>query len=211
MTDGRSWYVRGGKRALDVTGASVGLVLLLPVFLAVALVIRVALGSPVLFRQVRAGRSGRPFMLMKFRSMLDRRGASGEMLPDADRLTTVGRMLRATSLDEIPQLWNVLIGDMSLVGPRPLLVEYLPRYTAWQARRHEVRPGITGLAQMNGRNSLEWERRFALDTYYVDHCALSMDLRILAGTVLAVLSCRGITQPGRATVDCFQGNGATHG
>lgn len=200
------WYRRVGKRAFDLAGASIAIVLLLPVSLGVSLVIRVSLGSPVLYRQRRPGLHGVPFVMMKFRSMADRYDTSGQLLPDVDRLTRVGRFLRACSLDEIPELWNVLRGEMSLVGPRPLLMQYLPLYTANQARRHEVRPGITGLAQVSGRNGLTWERRFDLDLKYVEHCSLALDLTILARTVWAVLSRRGIAQPGRATVDYFQGS-----
>lgn len=203
---GAGWYRRFGKRAFDLAGAGAALVLLVPVALWVALLIRVSLGSPVLFRQRRPGFGGAPFMLVKFRSMANRYDTAGQLLPDAERLTRAGRLLRACSLDEIPELWNVLRGEMSLVGPRPLLMQYLPLYTADQARRHEVRPGITGLAQVSGRNGLTWERRFALDLEYVEHCSLALDLTILARTLWAVLSRRGIAQPGRATVDYFQGS-----
>jgi lipopolysaccharide/colanic/teichoic acid biosynthesis glycosyltransferase len=151
-----------------------------------------------------------PFTLIKFRSMTDRYDTSGRLLPDAERVTALGRWLRASSLDEIPELWNVLTGEMSLVGPRPLLMKYLPLYTAQQARRHEVRPGITGLAQVSGRNGLSWPERFEQDLYYVEHCSLELDLRILARTILEVLARRGIAQPGRATVDEFQGT-TSHG
>jgi lipopolysaccharide/colanic/teichoic acid biosynthesis glycosyltransferase len=151
-----------------------------------------------------------PFTLMKFRSMADRYDSAGRLLPDAERLTAVGRWLRATSLDEIPELWHVLTGHMSLVGPRPLLMKYLPLYTPQQARRHDARPGITGLAQVNGRNGLNWEERFELDLEYVRHCSLGLDIRILARTAHAVLSGRGVAQPGRATVDDFQGT-MSHG
>jgi lipopolysaccharide/colanic/teichoic acid biosynthesis glycosyltransferase/glycosyltransferase involved in cell wall biosynthesis len=204
-------YPRGGKRALDMVAASVGLVLLLPLVASIALLIRLFLGSPVLFRQRRPGLHGKPFVLVKFRSMSNRRDATGHVLPDDQRLTTLGRFLRGTSLDEIPELWNVLVGDMSLVGPRPLLMEYLPLYTPLQASRHAVRPGITGLAQVKGRNGLPWERRFELDVEYVDHCSLALDAAILARTAAAVICQQGIRQPGRATVDYFQGNAARHG
>jgi sugar transferase EpsL len=159
----------------------------------------------VLFRQRRPGRHGVPFVLVKFRSMTDRYDRHGNCLPDGDRLTGFGRFLRATSLDELPELWNVLAGDMSLVGPRPLLMEYLPRYTARQAVRHQAKPGITGLAQVSGRNGLSWEKRFELDLYYVDHCSLSQDLKILARTVWQVVARRGISQPGQVTVEEFTG------
>jgi sugar transferase EpsL len=158
-----------------------------------------------LFRQRRPGRHGVPFVLVKFRSMTDRYDRHGNSLPDGDRLTRFGRFLRSTSLDELPELWNVLVGDMSLVGPRPLLMEYLPRYTARQAVRHQVKPGITGLAQVSGRNGLDWERRFELDLYYVAHCSLSADLKILARTLWQVVARRGISQPGHVTADKFMG------
>jgi lipopolysaccharide/colanic/teichoic acid biosynthesis glycosyltransferase/glycosyltransferase involved in cell wall biosynthesis len=207
----RGLFARGGKRVLDVVAASAGILLLLPLTACLALLIRLFLGSPVLFRQRRPGLHGEPFVLVKFRSMTNRRDASGQVLPDDQRLTTFGRFLRATSLDEIPELWNVLVGDMSLVGPRPLLMEYLPLYTPLQARRHAVRPGITGLAQVNGRNGLSWEKRFELDVEYVDRCSLVLDAAILARTAAAVIFQQGIRQPGRATVDYFQGNAARHG
>jgi sugar transferase EpsL len=164
-----------------------------------------ALGSPVLFRQQRPGRHGRPFILVKFRSMTDRYDRHGNSLPDSDRLSGFGRFLRATSLDELPELWNVLVGDMSLVGPRPLLMEYLPRYNARQSVRHQVKPGITGLAQVSGRNGLSWEKRFELDCYYVEHCSFSGDLRILARTFWQVVARRGISQPGQVTAEKFMG------
>jgi len=194
------------KRALDVVGAAVGLVVLSPLLLAIAIALRLAHGSPVLFRQPRPGRFGVPFELCKFRTMADRRGADGALLPDADRVTPLGRFLRRTSLDELPELLNVLKRDMSLVGPRPLLVEYLPRYTAEQARRHEVRPGITGWAQVNGRNAQTWGDRFALDVWYVDHASLRLDLEILGRTVSTVLRGEGISEGGHATKENFTGN-----
>ena len=181
------------------------LVLALPLLLLWALV-RYKLGSPVLFRQVRPGLHGRPFVMVKFRTMTDERGADGELLPDAQRLTTFGRFLRASSLDELPELWNVLRGEMSLVGPRPLLMEYLPLYSPEQARRHEVRPGITGWAQVNGRNAVSWEERFKLDVWYVDHCSLWLDLRTLWLTVRKVIVREGISAQGEATMPRFTGN-----
>ncbi len=181
------------------------LVLALPLLLLWGLV-RCKLGSPVLFRQVRPGLHGRPFMMVKFRTMTDERGADGELLPDAQRLTSFGRFLRATSLDELPELWNVLRGEMSLVGPRPLLMEYLPLYSPEQARRHEVRPGITGWAQVNGRNALSWEERFKLDIWYVDHRSLWLDLRILWLTVRKVIVREGISAQGEATMPKFTGS-----
>jgi sugar transferase EpsL len=198
----------GLKRGLDVVAATVGLVVLAPMLAVVALVIRWRLGSPVLFRQQRPGYRGRPFTLIKFRTMLDRSGPDGEPVPDQARLTALGRLLRSTSIDELPTLWNVIRGDMSLVGPRPLLIEYLPRYSAEQMRRHDVRPGITGWAQTNGRNAVSWEKKFELDVWYVDNRSLRLDLRILALTVGNVLRREGISQPGRATADPFQGHDA---
>lgn len=194
------------KRLFDLL-LSIGLLLALalPLLLLWALVRR-KLGSPVLFRQVRPGLHGRPFMMVKFRTMTDERGANGELLPDAQRLTAFGRFLRASSLDELPELWNVLRGEMSLVGPRPLLMEYLPLYSPEQARRHEVRPGITGWAQVNGRNALSWDERFKLDVWYVDHRSLWLDLRILWLTVRKVIVREGISAQGEATMPRFTGN-----
>ena len=200
-----AWYRGWGKRVFDVVGSGAAIVLLFPVAIVAAAFIRVSLGSPVVFRQRRPGLHGAPFVLLKFRSMADRRDAAGRSLPDAERLTAVGRSLRASSLDEIPQLLNVLAGDMSLVGPRPLLFEYLERYTPRQARRHDVRPGISGLAQVGGRNALSWEQKFELDVEYVERCSLSLDLRILALTVWQVLARHGISQPGHATANQFLG------
>lgn len=193
------------KRLFDLL-LSFGLLLALalPLLLLWALVRR-ELGSPVLFRQIRPGLQGRPFMMIKFRTMTDKCGADGELLPDAQRLTSFGRFLRATSLDELPELWNVLRGEMSLVGPRPLLMEYLPLYSPEQARRHEVRPGITGWAQVNGRNALSWEERFKLDVWYVDHRSLWLDLRILWLTVRKVIVREGISAQGEATMPRFTG------
>jgi lipopolysaccharide/colanic/teichoic acid biosynthesis glycosyltransferase len=194
------------KQCIDRLAAGVGLLCLAPVMAATALLIRVTMGGPVLFRQVRPGRGGRLFLLYKFRTMLDANGADGNPLPDGQRLTRTGRFLRATSLDELPQLWNVLRGDMSLVGPRPLLVEYLPRYSAEQARRHDVLPGITGWAQVNGRNALGWDERFRLDVWYVDHWSLALDARILALTLLRVVQRQGISFAGDATMFKFLGS-----
>jgi sugar transferase EpsL len=195
------------KRLIDVLGAAVGLLLLSPLLLVVALAIRVSMGGPVLFRQERPGKGGRPFTLLKFRTMRPPRDPDGAKEGDAERLTPLGSWLRASSLDELPELWNVLRGDMSLVGPRPWLMEYLPRYTPEQARRHEVLPGLTGLAQVTGRNALPWEERIRLDVWYVDHQSTLLDLRILAQTVVAVLRRNGIQQPGHATVERFRGTG----
>ena len=188
------------KRALDVACSSVGLLVAVLPMGIIAVLIRLRMGSPVLFRQERPGLGGRPFTLIKFRTM---RAGAGD---DDVRLTRLGRFLRTTSLDELPELWNVLVGDMSLVGPRPLLVEYLPRYSARQARRHEVRPGLTGLAQVEGRNLVAWEERFELDVRYVDTRSLALDLRIIARTVSAVLRREGISGEGEATMTPFQGS-----
>lgn len=188
------------KRLLDLALTIPLLLLLSPLLLAVALLVRLRLGPGVLFRQTRPGLHGRPFTILKFRTMRHGPGS------DAERLTPLGRFLRASSLDELPELWNVLRGDMSLVGPRPLLMHYLPRYSPTQARRMEVRPGLTGWAQINGRNALSWPQKFALDVWYVDHQSLALDLRILARTALAVLSRQGISAPGEATMPEFMGN-----
>jgi lipopolysaccharide/colanic/teichoic acid biosynthesis glycosyltransferase len=197
------------KRAADLVIAAILLVVMLPVIAAIAVAVRMALGSPVLFRQMRPGLNGRPFELLKFRTLSDARGPDGEMLPDAQRMTRLGRWLRRSSLDELPELINVLRGDMSLVGPRPLLMQYLGRYTAHQARRHEVRPGITGLAQVSGRNRLSWEDRFDLDVWYVDHRSLWLDLRILFRTVRKVVLGEGVSQPGHETAAEFTGSPAS--
>jgi lipopolysaccharide/colanic/teichoic acid biosynthesis glycosyltransferase len=190
------------KRALDVIGSAAALVLLSPLILGVAATVAVRLGRPVVFSQERPGRDGAPFRLVKFRSMRDI-DAAGGIVSDEQRLTPFGRSLRSTSLDELPELWNVLRGDMSIVGPRPLLVAYLERYTPHQARRHEVRPGITGLAQVNGRNELDWETRLALDVEYVDACSFTLDGSILCRTLLAVLRREGTTAEGHATMPEF--------
>lgn len=188
------------KRLLDLALALPGLVLLLPVILGVALAVRCKLGPGVFFRQQRPGLHGRPFFILKFRTMREGPGT------DAERLPPFGRFLRSTSLDELPELWNVLKGDMSLVGPRPLMMQYLPLYSPEQARRHEVLPGITGLAQINGRNAISWEERFALDVWYVDNRTIWLDLRILARTVLAVLRRQGISAVGDVSMPEFQGS-----
>lgn len=193
------------KRLMDISASLILLVLLCPVFVVVAALIRVNLGAPVLFRQVRPGRDGVPFRMIKFRTMREAYDAAGNPLSDAERLTRLGRFLRAASLDELPELWNVVKGDMSLVGPRPLLMEYLPRYSAEQYRRHEMRPGVTGWAQVNGRNALGWPEKFALDVWYVDNWSLWLDLKILAMTVLKVVVRQGISADGEATMSKFQG------
>jgi sugar transferase EpsL len=198
-------YRQVGKRLVDLVIALPALLLLSPLLGLLALVVRASLGSPVLYRQRRPGLRGRPFEILKFRTMTDARDAGGALLPDAERLTALGRFLRATSLDELPELWNVLRGDMSVVGPRPLLMQYLDRYTPEQMRRHEVKPGITGWAQVNGRNALTWEAKFALDTWYVDHLSLRLDLKIIALTAWKALKREGINQPGQATAQEFMG------
>jgi sugar transferase EpsL len=203
---------RSAKRVIDVLGAAGGLLALAPVLLLIALAVRRSLGSPLLFRQVRPGRHARPFELLKFRTMTEARDAAGQPLPDEQRLTRLGNWLRSTSLDELPELINVLSGDMSLVGPRPLLPEYLPHYSTEQARRHEVRPGITGWAAVQGRNALSWERRLALDVWYVDNWSLGLDLKILLMTVVKVLKRQGISAEGHATMPRFDdsaGRGTT--
>jgi lipopolysaccharide/colanic/teichoic acid biosynthesis glycosyltransferase len=194
------------KRLTDVIGATLGLVLLSPVLLVIALLIRLTLGAPVLFRQFRPGRHARPFRLVKFRTMRDVVDERGYPMPDAERLTPLGRFLRSTSLDELPELWNVLKGEMSLVGPRPLLMEYLPLYTPQQGRRHEVRPGLTGWAQINGRNALSWEEKFALDTWYVENRSWWLDMKILWFTLRKVVACEGISAAGDATMPRFTGS-----
>lgn len=198
-------YRRWGKRALDVCLAAAGLLLLSPLLLAVAALVRLRLGSPVIFRQTRPGRGGRPFTIFKFRTMCDAAGPGGEDLPDERRLTALGNTLRAASVDEFPELVNVLRGEMSLVGPRPLLTEYLPLYSDEQARRHEVRPGVTGLAQIRGRNALDWPAKFELDVRYVDNLSFGLDLKILALTALEVFRRRGINHDGSATMPRFRG------
>ncbi len=195
------------KRLLDIVCSSLALLLLSPVIAIVALLVRTRLGSPVFFRQTRPGKDARPFEMIKFRTMRDARGADGELLSDAQRLTRLGQTLRSTSLDELPGLWNVLRGDMSLVGPRPLLMQYLPLYSEEQARRHLVRPGVTGWAQVNGRNSLSWDEKFALDTWYVDHHNLWIDIKILLLTVWKVVRRDGISAADDATMPVFRGNG----
>jgi sugar transferase EpsL len=193
------------KRALDIAVSLLWLILLSPLLGLIALAVRLTMGYPVLFRQRRPGLHGRPFTIYKFRTMTDARGAQGNLLPDGRRLTRLGLFLRRTSLDELPELFNVLRGNMSLVGPRPLLMRYLDRYTPEQMRRHQVRPGITGWAQVNGRNAITWDQKFALDVWYVDHWSLRLDLKIIALTVWKVLAHEGISQPGQATMEEFMG------
>jgi len=198
-------YQTYGKRALDLILIMPAMVILSPLLAVLALLIHHHFGSPILFRQQRPGLHGKPFTLYKFRTMTDDRDAQGNLLPDAERLTPFGRFLRSTSLDELPELWNVLKGEMSLVGPRPLLMQYLNRYTPQQMRRHEVRPGMTGWAQINGRNALSWEEKFKMDVWYVDNVSLWLDLKILALTVWKILKREGISQPGQATMTEFMG------
>jgi len=194
------------KRSVDFLAACVGLVALAPLIAVVVALVFCAMGRPILFAQRRPGKRGRLFTLYKFRTMADAVDDAGEPLPDAERLTPAGRLMRRYSLDELPQLWNVLRGDMSLVGPRPLLVEYLPLYSAEQVRRHEVCPGITGWAQVNGRNAQSWEERLRLDVWYVDHRSFWLDLRILLLTLMKILCSEGVNRPGHATMPRFTGN-----
>jgi lipopolysaccharide/colanic/teichoic acid biosynthesis glycosyltransferase len=194
------------KRFFDVVVSALMLIILSPIILLLIVLIRVKLGSPVFFTQLRPGLNGKPFRMIKFRSMRDARDAEGNPLPDEQRMTDFGRRLRSLSLDELPELINVLKGDMSLVGPRPLLMEYLDRYSPEQFRRHEVRPGITGWAQVNGRNELPWPERFRMDVWYVDNRTFWLDLKILWLTLVKVVRREGISQKGRATMDVFMGN-----
>ncbi len=197
------------KRLFDITAASAALVLLSPVYTITAYKVKKNLGSPVLFRQTRPGLNGKPFEMIKFRSMKDAIDSDGNPLPDSERLTPFGQALRNTSLDELPELWNVLKGDMSLVGPRPLLMEYLPLYNSEQNRRHSVRPGITGFAQVNGRNAIGWDKKFELDTWYVDNQSLWLDIKILVKTVKKVLIKDDISAEGEATMSKFEGSQVT--
>jgi len=202
-----SFYRKIGKRWLDLALVVPALAISLPLQGILALIVRARLGAPVLFRQTRPGLGGEPFTILKFRTMTDERGGDGELLPDAERLTGFGRWLRRTSLDELPELWNVLGGSMSLVGPRPLLMQYLERYSAEEARRHEVPPGITGWAQINGRNALGWEEKFALDVEYVDRSSLSFDLEILFRTLWKVVTGEGVSAAEHATMPEYRGRG----
>lgn len=195
------------KRMIDCCLAMVAIVVLSPVMAAVALLLAVAnKGAGVVFTQTRPGKNGRLFKVMKFKTMTDERDESGNLLPDAQRLTKTGKFIRSTSLDELPQLFNVLKGDMALIGPRPLLPQYLPLYSKEQARRHDVRPGITGWAQVHGRNAISWKKKFELDVWYVDHCSFWLDLKIILLTVKKVVVREGITQEGQATAEYFNGN-----
>lgn len=192
------------KRVLDFLGAAIGLIIFSPILVAISLMIASEMGSPVLFGQIRPGRNARPFRMIKFRTMRDAIDSNGQPLPDAKRLTKLGRFLRSSSLDELPGLWNVVKGEMSLVGPRPLLMEYLPLYTSEQARRHEVRPGVTGWAQVNGRNAISWSEKFALDVWYVDNRSLWLDLKIIWLTIRKVIKREGISAAGEATMPKFE-------
>lgn len=198
-------YRNGGKRMIDATVAGLILLIGAPLWLLVALLVRLRLGTPIFFRQTRIGLNDRPFQLIKFRTMTDGRDARGELLSDAQRLTKFGRLLRKTSLDEVPQLWNVLVGEMSLIGPRPLLPAYLPRYSAKHRQRHLVRPGITGLAQVNGRNAIDWETKFDYDVDYVHQITLIGDVKIVVKTILAVLKPTDVSADDHATMPEFKG------
>lgn len=199
------------KRIFDFITACCLLLLIAPFLFLLILVTRLKLGSPIFFTQIRPGLHGKPFLMIKFRTMTDSKDSSGNMLPDSDRLTPFGFFLRSTSLDELPELWNVIKGEMSLVGPRPLLIEYLPLYNEEQAKRHDVKPGITGWAQINGRNALSWEDKFKLDVWYVDNKSFLLDCKILLLTILKTLRKDGINQPGQATTEKFKGSPVQNG
>jgi len=194
------------KRLMDIVGSLIGLALSSPLIIVVAIVIYFTMGRPIFFKQIRPGLRGTPFLIYKFRTMLDLRDENGNLLPDEKRLTKIGKFLRNTSLDELPELWNVLKGDMSLVGPRPLLMEYLGRYTPEQARRHNVKPGITGWAQINGRNAISWDEKFKLDLWYVDNWNIFLDLKIIFITLIKVIKREGVSAEGHATMPEFKGN-----
>lgn len=194
------------KRLFDLIASALALIVLSPVMGLTALLVRIQLGGPILFRQQRPGYKGRPFHIFKFRTMIDRFAPDGSLLPDSERLTRFGRVLRSTSLDELPELFNILRGEMSVVGPRPLLMEYLPLYSAEQARRHDMPPGLTGWAQVNGRNALSWQDKFRLDVWYVDHWSFWLDIKIIFLTLVKVFQREGITQEGQATAEKFTGN-----
>jgi lipopolysaccharide/colanic/teichoic acid biosynthesis glycosyltransferase len=197
------------KRIFDIVISALALLILSPIALLTAALIRIFLGTPVLFRQQRPGYKGRPFYIYKFRTMTNRLGPDGRLLPDAERLTALGRFLRSLSLDELPEFFNILRGDMSFVGPRPLLMDYLPLYSAEQARRHDVFPGLTGWAQVNGRNATDWPARLAMDVWYVDHWSFWLDIKIILMTIWKTITREGINQPGQATVEYFKGNQST--
>lgn len=193
------------KRLLDIVISGIGIIILSPLFVVLAILVRVKLGSPVLFKQERPGKNEKIFRLYKFRSMTDKRNEKGELLPDEKRLTDFGKKLRATSMDELPELWNILKGDMSIVGPRPLLVKYLPLYNDFQRQRHDVNPGLTGWAQVNGRNAVSWEERFEMDVYYAKNLSFLFDIKILFQTVAVVFKHKGISSSNDATMEAFQG------
>jgi lipopolysaccharide/colanic/teichoic acid biosynthesis glycosyltransferase len=199
----RSYFL---KRIIDIIGSLIGLVVASPIIVVISIIIYITMGRPIFFKQVRPGLKGKPFVIYKFRTMLDLRDEKGNLLPDEKRLTTIGKFLRNTTLDELPEFWNVLKGDMSLVGPRPLLMEYLDRYTPEQARRHNVKPGMTGWAQINGRNAITWEEKFKLDVWYVDNWNILLDLKIIFLTILKVLKREGISAEGHATMPEFMGS-----
>ncbi|MGB9788925.1 MAG: sugar transferase [Dictyoglomus turgidum] len=199
----RSYFL---KRIIDIIGSLIGLVVASPIIVVISIIIYIAMGRPIFFKQVRPGLKGKPFVIYKFRTMLDLRDENGNLLPDEKRLTTIGKFLRSTTLDELPEFWNVLKGDMSLVGPRPLLMEYLDRYTPEQERRHNVKPGMTGWAQINGRNAITWEEKFKLDVWYVDNWNILLDLKIIFLTILKVLKREGISAEGHATMPEFMGS-----
>lgn len=200
-----TFYLSCGKRIFDLALTLPALIALSPILIVAGLLVRVKLGSPVLFKQIRPGLHETPFAIFKFRTMTAEQDKDGKLLPDAQRLTNFGAFLRKMSIDELPELFNVLKGDMSLVGPRPLLMQYLDRYTPWQARRHEVKPGITGWAQVNGRNAITWEEKFNLDVWYVDHQGFLLDMKIIFMTLWKILKREGISQPGQATMEEFKG------
>ena len=193
------------KRLVDILVVVPSVIILSSLLIFIGILVRMAIGSPILFKQVRPGLHGRPFTIYKFRTMTDKRDGDGNLLPDGERLTRLGRFLRKTSMDELPELFNVVKGDMSIVGPRPLLMQYLDRYTFEQARRHEVKPGLTGWAQINGRNAISWEDKFKLDVWYVDHQSFWLDLKIIGMTIIKVLKRDGISQDGQATMEEFRG------
>lgn len=196
------------KKMLDFLFAATGILLISPLLTIIAFLVLFFHGRPILFRQIRPGLHQMPFEIYKFRTLIDKRGPNGDLLPDEQRLTRFGKFLRRTSLDELPELFNVLKGDMSLVGPRPLLMEYLELYSSEQARRHEMRPGITGWAQVNGRNAISWEEKFKHDLWYIDHWSLFLDLKIIFMTIVNILKMEGINQPGQATAEKFKGEGS---
>lgn len=200
-----NWYKKFGKRIFDISISIFALIILSPILIMIALLVRIFLGKPVIFAQIRPGLNAKPFVIYKFRSMNNKKDVHGTLLPDSERITSFGQFLRNTSIDELPELINVIKGDMSLVGPRPLIMEYLERYSPFQARRHEIRPGITGWAQINGRNAISWEQKFKYDVWYVDNCTFFLDLKIMLLTILKTGKREGISQPGRATSDPFLG------